>query len=452
MNRIHKMLLIFMTVLALGASQAWAEATLSFGGCDVKNEAYQRFAQAHPDVTVKAEGNIYLSTVEMITAFLTGEFPFDTFVMTTSSFDIRQLMRKGYLGDLSDSAALMEGIAAMYAPIQQQVMIDEALYGVPFSCYIGYYAYDAEAWAAAGFTQEDVPASFTAYLDFLERWIARIKTAPEPGISICNTFDMEQYGPHSYVRYLTELLIKNHLMQRGFSGEPIRFDTPCFLPLLERCEKIGRALYALEPDTVKGDMALFFEAHGMRELAHIVPLRLTQDQPLLIKASLYAAFQSVDTQYPALAKAYLTDLAACIPPDIGAYLFQDAEPVEDPEFARMLDKLRAEIDFLKRRLDGAAPLEQEAFKARIDEKMSAYESLAGSEYRYLISPADLQLYRIHGEHLFFQPPSIFDPSTENGMNMKQLLERFAQGDLTAAQFVRRLDELAWMLETEENAR
>ena len=450
MNRIQKACLLIMAVLVLSLQQAAAEVTLSLGGCDVKREEYQRFVEAHPDVTVNVSGNIYLSTTEIITAFLTGEFPFDTFVMTTSSFDIRQLIQKGYCGDLSSSSIIMDRIAEMYTPIQQQFTVDEALYGVPFNCYIGYYAYDAEAWAAAGFTEEDVPTTFTAYLDFLERWIERIQITPEYDISICNTFDIAQYGPHSYVSYLTDLLVKNHLLQCSFSGEPIRFDTPTFLTLLERCEKIGQALYAYEPATFKGDMALFFEAHGMRELAHIVPLRLTEAQPLLIKASLNAAFQNIGTQYPDLAKEYLENCIACIPSDTGAYLFRDAEPVEDPEFTQMLEKLQEEIVFLRSQMETADPLEQKMYQERMDEKTREWESLAESEYRYLISPEDLQLYRTYGENLFFQQPSIFDPSTENGMNMKQFRERFANGELSAKQFVSRLDELALMLEMERN--
>ena len=52
-------------------------------------------------------------------------------------------------------------------------------------------------------------------------------------------------------------------------------------------------------------MALFVEAHGMRELAYLVPLRLTNDQPVLIKATLYAAIQNIRCNYPELAREYL---------------------------------------------------------------------------------------------------------------------------------------------------
>lgn len=449
--RIAKKAALMLVIVLVGLySQAFAEISLTFGGCDTKREEYQRFVEAHPEVTVHAASNIYLSTTEIVNAFLTGEFAFDTFVMTTSSFDMQQLMQKGYCGALSESPVICEQLAEMYTPIQQQVLSQETIYGVPFSCYIGYYAYDPKAWEAAGLSEGDAPQSFTEYLDFLEQWIERIQMTPEDNISICNTFDAEQYGKYSYVSYLTDLLVKNHIMQCNFLGEPLRFDTPIFRELLTRCETLGQALYAYEP-AAKGDMALFVEAHGMRELAYLVPLRLTNDQPVLIKATLYAAFQNIRCNYPELAREYLENCITCIPPETGAYLYCDAEPVENPDYKQSMDSLLEEIERLKKRLaedTSMSPIDQRAMQDQIAEKTQAWDAMAASEERYLISPNDLQLYRMYGENLYFQKPSIFDPSTEDGKNMKQLRDRFSSGGMSVEQFVKELDQLAWMLEME----
>ena len=75
--------------------------------------------------------------------------------------------------------------------------------------------------------------------------------------------------------------------------------------------------------------------------------------------------------------------------------------------------------------------------------------MAVSEQRYLISENDLNLYRTYGENLYFQPPSIFDPSTEEGQNVKQLRDRFCTGSLTMEQFIGQFDQLAWILEMED---
>ena len=64
--RIAKKAALMLVIVLVGLySQAFAEISLTFGGCDTKREEYQRFVEAHPEVTVHAASNIYLSTTEM---------------------------------------------------------------------------------------------------------------------------------------------------------------------------------------------------------------------------------------------------------------------------------------------------------------------------------------------------------------------------------------------------
>ena len=78
-----------------------------------------------------------------------------------------------------------------------------------------------------------------------------------------------------------------------------------------------------------------------------------------------------------------------------------------------------------------------------------YDALSVSEDRYLIAIEDLETYRSISPYIYFQPPGIFDPSTPDGQNMKQLCNLFCSSRITADQFVDRLNELSWMLETEQ---
>lgn len=190
----------------------------------------------------------------------------------------------------------------------------------------------------------------------------------------------------------------------------------------------------------------------MRELKHLVPLRLTSDQPVLIKATLYTAFLNVRSQHQALATEYLEDCVTCTAPEFGAYLYRDAEPVEDPEFVRSMEAVQKEIQTLEQRLaasENMEPLERNSLSSQLEQKKKDFEAMAVSEQRYLISENDLNLYRTYGENLYFQPPSIFDPSTEEGQNVKQLRDRFCTGSLTMEQFIGQLDQLAWILEMED---
>lgn len=444
---------IVLTILlaTMSFSYAIAETTLYLAGSDKNSEEYQMFTAAHPELTVNTETNIYLSTNEIISAFLTGEFPFDTFVMTSSSFDIKQMISKGYSAPLSGSPLLSAEIRKMYEPIQALLTQDSNIYGAPFYCYVGYYVYSPEAWAQAGLSEQDVPTSFEEYLNFLEAWVERIIDHPEDDISICNMFDSEQYGAHSYISYLVDRLVSNHIMQCNYANEPIRFDTPLFRNLLARCQSIGADLYTYEP-VQKGEYGLFDDLYGMRQLQYLVPLRLTAGQPVLIKGTLYTAFLNVRSEHQELAMEYLENCVTCIPPEVGAYLYRAALPVEDPEYKRAMDAVQGAIQTLEKRLENTElePLERNTLEDQLQEKKHQWDGMSVSEQRYLISENDLKLYRDYGENLYFQAPSIFDPATPEGQNIKQLRDQFSTGYATVDQFVSQLDQLAWILEMEDN--
>ena len=118
MRRICVMAAICLTILF--RSSAIGETELFFEGSDKNSAAYQKFVKSHPECIVNTETNIYRSTNEIISALLTGEFPYDTFVMTTTSFDIKKLMDKGYCAALSESPVIQKELEQMYEPIQQQ--------------------------------------------------------------------------------------------------------------------------------------------------------------------------------------------------------------------------------------------------------------------------------------------------------------------------------------------
>lgn len=114
---------------------AMGETNLYLGGADKNSAEYKLFTQNHPELTVDTETNIYLSTDEIISAFLTGEFPFDTFVMTSSSFDLKRMFSKEYCSPLSSSTVLTEKLSEMYEPIQRLLTHDGNIYGaLPLLC------------------------------------------------------------------------------------------------------------------------------------------------------------------------------------------------------------------------------------------------------------------------------------------------------------------------------
>ncbi|MEG0504409.1 MAG: hypothetical protein RR547_07155 [Raoultibacter sp.] len=75
-TKLRRIFLLLLCAVLFPMPRTLAETTLYLGGSDKNSAEYKTFTKAHPELTVNTETNIYLSTDEIISAFLTGEFAF----------------------------------------------------------------------------------------------------------------------------------------------------------------------------------------------------------------------------------------------------------------------------------------------------------------------------------------------------------------------------------------
>lgn len=446
-NRFLACLLIFVCLCSV--HQAFADPMYIQGWSD-EDDAYQLFIQSHPNDDIQTSLRTYGSTDQLISQFITGGTDLDVFAVTTSSFNTQQLFAKGYCLDLSQDETITAQLQQMYPSITALLSNPDGIFAVPWSMDLSYYAYCPDTWEEAGLDTADAPTDFTAFLDFLEAWADRITEEPEDEIFVCTQFDEELYDESSYTNYLVEMLLENYIMQYNYAGESLCFDTPVFRALLARCKQIGDALYCLEPRQKSG-LALFQDSAGMQNLAYLVPLRMTADQPVLIKADLhlYAVYAGSDHQ--ALGIEFLKTRLACISGQAGAYLYQDAAPVENPQYAETVAFWQEQVDSIQQQLNAVTDTESElyyALNSTLNRYTAAFTYVSQAENQYLITQETLDLYHSYGQQLYFQAPSVFDPNEDEGQNVQQLCKRFATGALPEEQFIQQLDQLAYMLESE----
>lgn len=136
----------------------------------------------------------------------TGSFPYDTFVISSNRFDVNTLIDKGYCLDLSDNPTIREAVSTMRPAIADLVTRDGAIYGLPYQCNIQYMAYNASSWEDLGYSANDIPDSFPAFLSFLESWVQRSLSSDTQGYVVFNNFDEDLYTETSYTSSLVRLL------------------------------------------------------------------------------------------------------------------------------------------------------------------------------------------------------------------------------------------------------
>ncbi|MGN0764825.1 MAG: hypothetical protein ACI4MK_15630, partial [Aristaeellaceae bacterium] len=93
-----------------------------------------------------------------------------------------------------------------------------------------------------------------------------------------------------------------------------------------------------------------------------------------------------------------------------------------------------------------AAAHQEEQQDAVERVLARYRTqLANAEAeRYIVSPAQVADYRQCAQYLSFPVPSAFTPGSVHAQTFNSLLERFAAGQMDAAQLLRELDRLAQM--------
>lgn len=214
----------------------------------------------------------------------------DLYNFHTDSDDFLASKNAGLLADLSGSEAVRAWTDRLRPDIKRLVTTGDGkivgLAGFEGMVSVLPMYWRQDAWDAAGLTQADVPHSYTELLDFLEKWMERIKEKPEKNICVGE-------GRHGHVRWLLDMLINTWEMQQYDAGETLNFNTPEFIALLERTQDIGMRLHEAEPSEKGGQnrLQLFENFNGGERynagrddgLSHTIPLRITRDQPELMR-------------------------------------------------------------------------------------------------------------------------------------------------------------------------
>ncbi len=461
-----KLALTAWAILALCLSPALGETLVTYR-VDLNNtfpaqmEAAQALRQTWPQLQFRQSDQHCDTGTDLVGALVTRAFEPDVFYLYTTEYDVHQLYRKGYVAELTGSEVLMDYVGSMHPAIRAQAMWDGKLYAVPegvaFSCLqLG------EGWAEAGYTAADVPDTFPAFLDFIQRWCDRIAEEPvdsaEP-IALFGCFDSEFYGPASYTELLTGLLLDNWMMQQQYAGAPLRFDDPALVALLERVRTLGARLYQLSaaPEGDRMTVGLveekdvFFAGSGGQ--TETVYLRITAEQPRLIQGRLQLWMVNRNTQLEAPAIALLEELARR-PWDstIPAYLLTDAEAVENPDYEEQLTQRRQQLAEAEQKLAGKrlSGEERAKWEDRRDRLSAIVDRMNAGEGRYLFSPEELAAYQRAIAGGYFPPPTVFTPGASDDYALLEKLEKqFAAGVLSPQRLVKELDRVATMIQQEE---
>ena len=128
------------------------------------------------------------------------------------------------------------------------------------------------------------------------------------------------------------------------------------------------------------------------------------------------------------------------------FLFQDAQIPLNPEYeskAAEYDELIAAVD---RELAAGKTADKNG--QPLEERRKILEEGKANLSPYLVSPETVEAYRSLADGLFFPGPSVFNGTQEDMVAFDRLKEQYAAGSITVDELLSRLNEMARMIQAE----
>lgn len=421
------------------------ESTLRIGYWDVRSETVQGFLKQHQGITTTSGNMNARTTDDLISSFLTEEFDFDVFPLFTIQYDISPLMEKGYLADLSRSEEIRDTVKEMREDVAGLVTYENGIYALPYGLLINYMTWQEQAWKDAGFTEEDVPTTFDEFLDFLENWCSNRKQ----GFCIFGQFDETVYTESRYAECLLNMLFENYMMQSSYAGELLTFDDPQLIERMERCREIGKKLYSLEPIPNQGMPLFSTDSSSVTDVYRLIPLRMNQNQPRLIKAYLWtvAVNDSSPIQDTAIefAKYILHESDY-----LSALLYKKPRAIRNPYYDETVSSLEKTVADAEEKLrsDSLSAQAKVKLQEQLVEAQNELKAYMIPENEYLLTEKQIGDFLTQVDGLYIETPGPLSIGSENGKLLTQWISSYAAGLTSAQQMIQKLDDISWMIQME----
>ncbi len=414
------------------------------------SEGVRQFEKDHPEIKLEWTEVDYPSTETLASDLLLREADCDLYHLNTLFIDERIIADKGYLVDLSGSEIITQEIARMHPFIQQHVIRDGRVIGIPIDISFQFMSVRMDVWEEAGYTEDDIPHTFPEFLDFLDAFAERLAHDPGAGFRIRDgMWDETLYNEWRYTEWIVELLFNEYVKQMEFAQQPVRFTDPELVDLMNRCREVGHKLYLYEP--LNQGKSLFEETASNRwpQNATLLSIPIHEDQPTVISCDLRIDSVCSLSQHQDAAIELLEYIASH--PDEGdtVYLYSDAEPLLNHNYEKSKthwNKMIADVEYQLKN--------QELSVAKRDEleakRKEFQDYLADTEKRkYTVSAEQLQQYQSYIPSMYVYHPGKFSRSVGVDWEVQQVLTRFAAGQVSAEDAVKELDQKAWMMEMED---
>lgn len=377
----------------------------------------------------------------LVTHLLTADKPFDLLVLNTKEYDAQQLMKKGYLVDLSASDALRAYADDALETFQRIIRDDTGLYALPLNIQTHAVSANLPLLEELG---QPLPRSFPQLMDLLNGWGEEGHTLKE---------DTALLDAAHAKRVLKDLAFRSYVDSMIGRGETLSFDMDTFGAMMQDIDRLDVTAWDLPPTYGSGEdddlyipnillnPSVGYLLDGYREPNHAY-LLFSPDgvhpgygaaHGQVIAASAQGTQQDTALRF---LEAYVRNLS-----DISRAAVNQrwSTPIENPRYQQEYDDQQAYLAQYRARYEaaeeGAAKRQYAEDVAYFEKKLATFEK----DRKYLADAAQLKEYQDFMAHVY----------VDDGLSQLQqkalstdgyLFGMYTEGALTLEQFIEQAND------------
>ncbi len=420
------------------------------------NQTVRDFAKAHPEIAVIASGTNAWTTEDITKQMMSGSESADIFQVSLSDNTFQALAKKGYAVELGQNAVISRTLDEMYPQYTEALKLSGGVYGFPesISNYSTVVAYNSYVWDEVGLTEDDLPRTYSEFIDLLLMWERELKDDyPEFSISeLTNHFD----------RTLLQRIMITQMGECVRKGQPISFNTPAFREVLNKLTVLLPYLraynteeydwsYSETPTSLLTDFYNILPSQydfSMYddEINKTVPIPLTIEpgtEPVYpLSLSVYVINPS--SQNAENAFTFFEYMCENMPEDTRIVLVPDYnEPMISPYYENEKKDIQNTLEMYRKQIEEAKTEEE---KERYEENLADYQRYAESaeKRKYAITEEQIAAYRT------IAPDCVILSNVSQfwGDETAPLINRFTEGQLNTDQFIAEFERVIRMITME----
>ena len=445
------MLAILLVTMGIGAN---AENTLSIMAKKAAGElSNPLFDERYPEVNLRKEDNALTgSAMDMAERMISRDDQFDLFGIGYDYGGFEYMMEKNYCYDLSSDHRIKEQINRMHPFLQQAVKMEDHIYGVPISVDGTGWGYSITNLQAVGI---DPPDSYESLLDLMIWWIDEGK---------------DEYPDYVFIREIGGLDVRTFLIRRIVfdyidvcqeAGKEVRFETSNIIGLFAKLDSIDTTIIDKEiRENSDGmsyeDNALFIPQKSFTDLTSIsiygdekaMPLSIARGGDSVSAVDIRVFVLNPESKNVEGALNYLACYLEGMNSEMQIRLFMgDHDPIPYEGYERD----RAELEETLRRLEDEIQYAEDDKKNELEYSiMVTQRDLDEVEkMKWMINSDSIDNYTRLTRQMFVKRQSLLKSDINEGeLQIQQLIDYYAAGQVNAQQFVQQVDDKLEMITSE----